>query len=107
MQDELGAAVPQWHAALAAGPGGFVAAWDDTRESWGDSTEPGDVLLSWHDGTDWSADLLVPGASGAGYQGSPAVALDPGGGLHLVWIERDDLSSPSRLRYLYGSPLQP
>jgi hypothetical protein len=103
VQDELGAAVPQWHAALAAGPAGFVAAWDDTREAWGDSAEPGDVLLSWHHGDGWSADLLVPGASGEGYQGSPAVALDPGGALHLVFIERADLSSPTRLRYLYGA----
>ncbi|MGB5832257.1 MAG: hypothetical protein WBG92_09750 [Thiohalocapsa sp.] len=34
VQDELGAAVPQWHAALAGGKVGFVAAWDDTREGW-------------------------------------------------------------------------
>jgi hypothetical protein len=61
-------------------------------------------LLSWRTDADtgWSADLVVPGASGEGYQGSPAVTLDPEGDLHLIWIERDDLSSPSRLRYLRG-----
>jgi hypothetical protein len=104
VQDDLGAAVQQWHAALAGGKPGFVAAWDDTREAWGDADETGDVLLSWRTDTDtgWSADLVVPGASGEGYQGSPAVALDPEGDLHLIWIVRDDLSSPSRLRYLRG-----
>lgn len=103
VQDELGAAVPQWHASLAAGKPGFVAAWDDTREAWGDADEPGDVLLSWNTGSGWSSDLVVPGASGAGYQGSPAIALDPHGDLHLLWIERDTLSAPSRLRYLRGA----
>jgi hypothetical protein len=102
VQDEQGAAVQQWHAALDGGMPGFVAAWDDTREAWADDSESGDVLLSWNLTGQWGADLLVPGASGPGYQGSPAVTLDPRGGLHLIWIERDDLSSPSRLRYLHG-----
>ncbi|MCB1925076.1 MAG: hypothetical protein KDJ27_15260 [Gammaproteobacteria bacterium] len=102
VQDEQGGAVQQWHAALASGRPGFVAAWDDTREVWSDERETGDVLLSWHAGDHWSEDLLVPGASGSGYQGSPALALDAQGGLHLTWIERDDLTSPSRLRYLQG-----
>jgi hypothetical protein len=102
VQDELGAAVPQWHAALAGGKAGFVAAWDDTREGWDGADEPGDVLLSWTTGDGWSPDLVVPGASGEGYQGSPAIALDPHRGLHLIWIERADLSSSTRLRYLRG-----
>lgn len=103
VQDELGAAVAQWHAALAGGRGGFVAAWDDTREGWGNDSETGDVLLSWTAGETWSADLVVPGASGDGYQGSPAVALDPDGDLHLVWIARADLNAPTRLNYLRGT----
>jgi len=102
VQDENGAAVQQWHAALAGGVPGFVAVWDDTREAWSDDAETGDLLLSWNSAGDWSADLLVPGASGVGYQGSPAVTIDPRGGLHLLWIERDDLTTPSRLRYLHG-----
>lgn len=102
VQDELGAAVPQWHAALAGGRAGFVAAWDDTREGWDGTEEPGDVLISWNTGSGWSPDLVVPEASGEGYQGSPAIALDPHGALHLIWIERDDLSSPTRLRYVRG-----
>jgi hypothetical protein len=107
VQDEHGAAVAQWHAALTGGEAGFVAAWDDAREGWGDSGETGDILLSWTSGDGWSPDLLVPGASGQGYQGSPAVALDPHGGLHLVWIARADLTAPTRLRYLHGRILGP
>lgn len=103
VQDELGDAVQQWHAALAGGSGGFVAAWDDSREGWGDADEPGDVIVSWQTDSGWSRDLVVPGASGPGYQGSPAIALDPKGDLHLVWIESDDLSMPTRLRYLRGA----
>ena len=99
VQDELGASVPQWHPSLTARDNLFVAAWDDTREAWSDPAEPGDVVISWRNGAGWSTDLVVPNASGEGYQGSPAVALDPHGALHLIWIERDDLSSPSTLRY--------
>ncbi len=108
VQDDLGAAVPQWHASVAAGPRGFVAVWDDTREAWEDASEAGDVVLSWQSGTTaWSEDLVVPGASGQGYQGSPVLALDPRGDLHLAWIERDDLSAPTRLRYLHGRAVAP
>lgn len=99
VQDDLGAAVAQWHAALAGGPEGFVAAWDDTREAWGDESESGDVVISTLEGDTWSADWVVPVASGEGYQGSPAVALDQDGVLHLVWIARDNLSAPTRLFY--------
>jgi len=106
VQDELGAAVPQWHASLTGGKGGFVAAWDDTREGWDDTEESGDVLVSWTAGSGWSPDLVVPGASGEGYQGSPAIALDPHGDLHLIWIERDDLTQPSKLRYLRGNRIE-
>ena len=102
VQDDNGSAVAQWHAALTAGGRMFVAAWDDAREGWDDNSETGDVLLSWNDGGGWSADWLVPVASGAGYQGSPALTLDKRGDLHLVWIERDDLTSPTRLRYAHG-----
>jgi hypothetical protein len=104
VQDDLGAAVPQWHAALAGGVGGFVAVWDDTREAWGDEAEPGDVILSTRVDGAWSPDLVVPVASGAGYQGSPAAALGPDGSLHLVWIEKADLSAPSRLFYARALP---
>ena len=99
VQDEQGSAVAQWHASLAAGDGLYVAAWDDAREGWGDDSEPGDVILSWYEDGAWSPDLVVPVASGEGYQGSPAVALDESGTLHLVWIARADLQGPTRLYY--------
>ena len=102
VQDAGGDAVPQWHAGIAAGGGLVVAAWDDGREGWSGEEEPGDVLLSWWAGGAWSEDLLVPGASGPGYSGSPSVALGPTGDLHLAWIEREGLKGPTRLRYLHG-----
>ncbi len=102
IQDELGAAVPQWHASVEGGSNGFVAVWDDTREAWSDDLETGDVILSWQTDTGWSDDLILPHASGEGYQGSPALSLDPAGNLHLLWIERRDLNSPSRLHYMLG-----
>jgi hypothetical protein len=104
VQDRYGAEVAQWHAALTGGKTGFVAAWDDPREGWGDAGETGDVLVSWNQRGGWSPDFVVPGASGDGYQGSPSVALDPKGALHLVWIERADLKSATRLRYLRAEP---
>lgn len=107
VQDDRGSAVPQWHAALAGGPAGFVAAWDDTREAWEPGSEPGDVILSSNQNGTWSSDLVVPVASGDGYQGSPAVALDTNGELHLLWISREDLQGPSRLFYTHASPVTP
>jgi hypothetical protein len=59
-------------------------------------------LFSWKTGGGWSPDLVVPGASGEGYQGSAAIAGDPQGDLHSIWLERADPSSPTRLRYLRG-----
>jgi len=104
VQDDMGAAVAQWHAALSGGDSGFVAAWNDARESWANPDETGDVILSWTVDGSWSPDLVVPGASGDGYQGSPALTLDPTGGLHLVWITRPDLTAPTALRYLRALP---
>ena len=99
VQDEQGSAVPQWHAALAGGRNAFAAVWDDTREAWEDETDTGDVILSTLDKDVWSADLVVPVASGDGYQGSPAVALEGDDTLDLVWIARKDLNAPTRLFY--------
>ena len=104
VHDASGALVPQWHAALSGHPSGLAAAvWDDAREGWaGDGEESGDVWLAWRTGEGWSPNLAVPGASGPGYQGDPAIALDANGDLHLVWIERAGLDAPSRIRYLQG-----
>ncbi len=106
VQDTMGDAVAQWHASVIATENGFIAAWDDTRENWSDENETGDVYISWTEDDGWSDDLMVPGASGEGYQGSPVVAADSDGGIHVVWIERQTLTSPSQLRYVRGVPVE-
>lgn len=103
VQDTMGETVAQWHASVTSFEGGLIAAWDDARESWSDEQETGDVFLSWRADGDWSDDWLVPGASGAGYQGSPVMAIDMNGDLHLAWIEKAGLTAPSQLRYLHGT----
>ena len=50
----------------------------------------------------YEKDLMIPGASGEGYQGSPVMAVDGNGDIHLVWIARDNLTAPTTLRYLRG-----
>ena len=79
-----------------------MAAWDDSRARWQDDDERGDVMISWTLGDGWSEDMPVPGASGEGYQGSPAIHVDAAGGLHLAWIERQQMEAPTRLRYLHA-----
>ncbi len=97
VQDEFGNNISQWHASLAADATGTIAvAWDDDR----DGTE--DVWLSWPTASGWSEDLAVPGASGAGIQSDPVLALDAAGNLHLAWLERDAPLGPTRLRYTVG-----
>jgi hypothetical protein len=97
VQDEFGDFARQWHVAIAGNPGGrLVVAWDDERE--GNS----DILLSWLEDGQWSEDLPLPGASGAGHQSHPSLALDVAGNLHAAWIERLERGGPSRLRYQFG-----
>jgi len=97
---EPGDTEPHYNPATAGNPAGhFVVAWDDFRH--GDS----DVWLSaYNDDLEWSEDFSPEVASGAGEQTHPAVALDPAGGLHLLWIERARPDAPSRLWYSYGAP---
>lgn len=102
VQDTMGDAVAQWHASVVAFEDILIAVWDDAREGWSDEKESGDVFLSWRSDGNWSDDLLVPGASGNGYQGSPVIAVDMNGDLHLAWIEKTTLTAPSQLRYLHG-----
>ncbi len=77
--------------------GDFVVAWDDFRL--GDS----DIWLSFYnEDSEWATDFLPLPASGAGEQTHASVALDDKGGLHILWVERADSSSPSRLWYSHG-----
>jgi len=103
VQDEFGASTAQWHASVLHGADGFVCIWDDAREAWDeDDEEAGDVFVSWRRENGWSEDFAIPGASGEGYQGSPVGDIDNMGNLHVAWIERENLQSPSRLRYILG-----
>jgi hypothetical protein len=96
-QDDFGNEIAQWHPAIAANRQGTVAAvWDDDR----DGTP--DIWLAWRSASGWSDNLAVPGASGPGVQSDPATVLDEANNLHLAWVEKADLNSPSRIRYVMG-----
>ncbi len=79
--------------------GDFVVAWDDYRS--GDS----DIWLSqYNDEDEWGKDFTLLVASGKGEQSHPSITLDENGLLHLIWIERADPISPTRLWYSRGKP---
>jgi len=94
IQDEFGKNIGQWHAAIAAQPGLQAVAWDDDRDG------SSDIWLSWREATGWSENLAVPGAAGTEIHSSPAIVMDEGGNLYLVWIEQQNADAPSRLRYI-------
>lgn len=74
--------------------GDFVLAWDDFRS--GDS----DIWLAgYNDDGEWGKDFSPTVASGTAEQSHASIALDEQGGLHMVWIERFDTLSPTRLWY--------
>lgn len=96
VQDEFGNAISQWHAAAAGDANGqLVIAWDDNRD------DTADIWIAWRTER-WSGDHAVPGATGAGEQSSPAVALDGHGGLHLAWIDRSDPQARTAIKYIYA-----
>ena len=96
-QDDFGNDIAQWHPAIGANRQGTVAVvWDDDR----DGTP--DIWLAWRSASGWSDNLAVPGASGPGVQSDPAIVLDEANNLHLAWVEKADLNSPSRIRYVMG-----
>jgi hypothetical protein len=95
VQDSFGDNIAQWHAAVGANQQGrIVAVWDDDRD--GDS----DIWLANWNGTRFSDNVDVPGASGAGIQTDPMILLDDAGRLHLIWLDRADPSASPRIRYL-------
>ena len=96
-QDDFGNDIAQWHPAIGANRQGTVAVvWDDDR----DGTP--DIWLAWRSASGWSDNQAVPGASGPGVQSDPAIVLDEANNLHLAWVEKADLNSPSRIRYVMG-----
>lgn len=100
VQDDFGGNISQWHAALAADSRGRVAVvWDDDRDG------TADLWLAWPRGAgQWGESQPVSVASGPGQQSSPALAFDVAGSLHMVWVERETLETPTRLRYAMGKP---
>lgn len=96
-QDDFGNEIAQWHPAIGADHQGRIAiVWDDDR----DGTP--DIWLAWRNTGGWSDNLAVPGASGPGVQSDPSIVLDERGNLHLAWVEKAELNSPSRIRYVLG-----
>lgn len=102
VQDDFGNNISQWHAALAADSRGRVAVvWDDDRDG------SADLWLAWPSGAGrWGESQPVPIASGPGQQSSPAITFDAAGNLHLVWVERETLETPTRLRYATGKSVK-
>lgn len=93
VQDSFGDNMAQWHARVVGDASGrVVALWDDAR----DGTP--DVWLSEWDGEAFGDDLAVPAAHGPGAHSDPVAALDAGGALHAVWLERDEAAG-TRVRY--------
>jgi hypothetical protein len=77
--------------------GALVVAWDDYRM--GDS----DIwLVRMDEDEEWGENVSPPVASGPGEQSHASVALDESGGLHLIWIDRENPLAPTRLWYGYG-----
>ena len=50
----------------------------------------------------WSDDWPIPDASGKGEQSHPSMVFDAQGNLHIVWVERDKIGGPTRLKYSMG-----
>ena len=97
--DQKADRLPHHNPSVAGNPAGdFVVAWDDFRSGNLDIW-----LSSYNDDDEWSDDHSPLVASGAGNQSHASIALDDQGGLHLFWISRDDVSSPTRLWYSYGA----
>lgn len=97
VQDEFGGVARQWHSTVAGDAEGMlVVAWDDERDG------NANVMMSWREGDEWSDDVIIPGAGGAGEQAHPSIALDNDGNLHAAWVERDSINGPTRLHYAFG-----
>lgn len=97
VQDEFGADISQWHAAIAGtSRGELVIAWDDDRD------DSADILIAARAAAGWSENRTVQPAAGAGEQAYPAIALGADGGLHVAWI--DTGTEGTRVRYTYAAP---
>jgi hypothetical protein len=94
VQDSFGGNMAQWHARVVSDASGrLLALWDDAR----DGTP--DVWLSEWEGEAFGDDFTVPAAHGPGAHSDPVAALDAGGALHVVWLDRDEAAG-TRVRYV-------
>lgn len=95
-QDSFGDNMAQWHALVVGdAEGRLVALWDDARDG------SADVWLSEWDGAAFGEDFSFPGGAGAGAQSDPVATFDDAGGLHVVWLDRDDATG-TRIRHARG-----
>ncbi len=102
VQDDFGDETPQWSVSLAVSPtGDGIATWSDAREAAGQ-----DIYFARTEDGDWSENHLFEGGAGPGDQGSPSVAVDAKGTLHIVWIDKADENS-SALKYATGTADEP
>ena len=95
-----GDTLPHYNPATSGNSDGvLVVAWDDYRM--GDA----DIWLTGlNDEGEWGENFSPAQASGAGEQSHASVSLDESGGLHLLWLERENPLAPTQLWYSYGEP---
>ncbi len=95
---EDGDKLPHYNPATTGNRAGdFVVTWDDYRLGNSDIW-----LSSYNENSEWSRDYSPGPASGKGEQTHASVTLDESSGLHLVWVERDEIDGPTRLWYSYA-----
>jgi len=95
---ETGDLQPHYNPSVTGNSAGdFIVAWDDFRSG------NLDIWLSrYNENDEWSDDYSPAVATGLGEQSHVSVLLDENGGLHLVWISREETTSATRLWYSYG-----
>jgi len=98
VHDNNGDLKPHYNPAAAGNrAGSFVIAWDDFRKG------TSDIWLSHYDEDDeWGLDISPVVASGKSEQSHPSVYLDELGGIHLLWLQREDVNAPGQLWYSRG-----
>lgn len=85
VQDTFGDQLPQWNANVVSDDSGkYIVLWNDSREG----TQ--DICYSYMDEGEWSDDVMIDVASGAGDQYAPSAVFDNDGNIHLAWLNKED-----------------